>query len=169
MRLKQSIITTVTLIIMVVGLFCKTEAITIEAGHATVSWKGKGMVDDLGNGDRVFSGTITGTLLVKHLPEGSTPAQIHASKLDCQAMFRISENEEERHSALCIMRAHEDKDLAYGEMRCVGKKNECKGEFTFVWGKGGFKELQGPLLTSAVLSLRTRKKDEFMEAPIGRR
>ena len=49
----------------------------------------------------------------------------------------------ERHTALCLMRAHEGKDLAYGEIRCVGKKNECKGEFTFVWGMGGFKGITG--------------------------
>jgi hypothetical protein len=34
---------------------------------------------------------------------------------------------------------HEGKDLAYGEIRCAGKKDECKGEFMFVWGTGGFK------------------------------
>ncbi len=143
MRFRQSIIRTVTLLVMSTGLFCGAEAKTIEAGHATVSWKGKGVIDDLGNGDRVFSGTVTGTMFVKHLPEGSAPAQIHATKLGCQAIFRISENEEERHTALCIMRAHEGKDLAYGEIRCVGKKDECKGEFTFVWGRGGFKGISG--------------------------
>jgi hypothetical protein len=74
---RQSIIPTVTLLVMSMGLFCGAEAKTIEAGHATVSWKGKGVIDDLGDGDRVFSGTLTGTILVKHLPEGSEPAQIH--------------------------------------------------------------------------------------------
>lgn len=57
--------------------------------------------------------------------------------------FRISENGEERHAALCIIRAHEGKDLAYGEMRCVGKKDECTGECSFVRGKGGFKGITG--------------------------
>ena len=143
MRFRQTIIPTITLLAMSVGLFDWAEAKTIEAGHATVSWKGKGVVEDLGNGDRIFSGTVTGTLLVKHLPEGSEPAQVHAAKLDCQAIFRINEIEEDLHTALCIMKAHEGKDLAYGEIRCVGKKDECKGEFTFLWGKGGFKGIKG--------------------------
>lgn len=143
MRFKPSSIPIATLLILSMGFLCRAEANTIKAGHATVSWKGKGVIDDLGSGNRVFSGTITGTLLVKHLPDGSAPAQIHAGKLDCQAIFRISENAEERHTALCIMRAHEGKDLAYGEMRCVGKKSECTGEFTFVWGSGGFKGITG--------------------------
>ena len=143
MQFRQLITPAVILFIMSIGFVCDAEANTIEAGHATVSWKGKGVIDDLGNGDRVFSGTLTGTLLVKHLPEGSAPSQIHAGKIDCQAIFRISENEEERHTALCIVRAHEGKDLAYGEIRCVGKKDECKGEFSFVWGKGGFKGITG--------------------------
>lgn len=95
-RLRQSIIPTVTLLVMGMGPFGWAEAKSIEAGHATVSWKGKGAVDDLGDGDRVFGGTVTGTVLVKHLPEGSAPAQIHAAKLDCQAIFRISEKGEER-------------------------------------------------------------------------
>jgi hypothetical protein len=143
MRFRSSVIWAVSLLLVGMGLFSWAEAKTIEAGHATVSWKGKGVVEDLGNGDRVFSGAITGTLLVKHLPEGSAPAQIHAGKLDCQAIFRISENEEERHTALCVIRTHEGKDLAYGEMRCMGKKEECKGEFTFVWGRGGFTGIGG--------------------------
>jgi hypothetical protein len=33
---------------MSMGLFCGAEAKTIDAGHATVSWKGKGVIDDLG-------------------------------------------------------------------------------------------------------------------------
>jgi hypothetical protein len=129
----------------VMGLFyeAEAEAKTVAAGHATVSWKGKGVIDDLGDGNRVFGGTITGTILVKHLPEGSAPAEIHAGKIDCQAIFRISETNEERHTALCIVRVHEGKDLAYGEMRCAGKKEECKGDFTFVWGTGGFKGITG--------------------------
>ena len=143
MRFKPSSIPIATLLILSMGFFCEAGAKTIKAGHATVSWKGKGVIDDLGSGNRVFSGAITGALLVKHLPDGSAPAQIHAGKLDCQAIFRISENEEEQHTSLCMMRAHEGKDLAYGEMRCVGKKNACTGEFTFVWGSGGFKGITG--------------------------
>ena len=143
MRFRKAIILTVTFLVMSIGLFWGAEAKTIEAGHATASWKGQGVIDDLGDGYRVFSGTINGTLLVKHLPEGSVPAQIHAGKIECQAIFRISENNEERHNALCIVRTHEGKDLAYGEMRCIGKKDECKGEFTGVWGRGGFKGITG--------------------------
>jgi hypothetical protein len=143
MRFRLSLIPTVTLLVMSMGLFCGAEAKTIKAGHATVSWKGQGVIEDLGDGHRVFSGTITGTLFVKHLPEGSAPAQIHKTKMDCQAILRISENEEERQTVLCIIKAHEGKDLAYGEIRCVGKKEECKGEFTFVWGSGGFKGITG--------------------------
>jgi hypothetical protein len=143
MRFKRSIIPTVFLLVMSMGLFYEAEAKTVAAGHATVSWKGKGVIDDLGDGNRVFGGTITGIILVKHLPEGTAPAEIHAGKLDCQAIFRISENNEERHTALCIVKVHEGKDLAYGEIRCAGKKDECKGEFTFVWGTGGFKGITG--------------------------
>lgn len=100
MRFRRSIIPTVFLLIMSMGLFYEAEAKTVAAGHATVSWKGKGVIDDLGYGNRVFGGTVTGIILVKHLPEGSAPAEIHAGKLDCQAIFRISENSEERHTRL---------------------------------------------------------------------
>jgi hypothetical protein len=41
------------------------------------------------------------------------------------------------------MTAHEGKDVAYGEMRCTGKKDECKGEYTFTYGSGGFKGISG--------------------------
>jgi len=143
MRFRQYIVATVTLLVMSVGLFVGAEATTIDAGHATVSWKGKGVIDDLGDGDRVFSGTLTGIILVKHLPEGSKPAQVHRTKMDCQAILYLSKNVEERKTILCILRAHEGKDLAYGEIRCAGKTGECKGEMTWVWGKGGFKGITG--------------------------
>ena len=81
MRIKQSIILTIALFVMSMGPFGWAEAKRIEAGHATVSWKGNGVVDDLGDGDRIFSGTMTGTVLVKHLPEGSKPAQIQIAQL----------------------------------------------------------------------------------------
>ena len=67
MRFRRSIIPTVFLLGISMGLFYEAEAKTVAAGHATVSWKGKGVIDDLGDGNRVFGGTITGTILVKHL------------------------------------------------------------------------------------------------------
>jgi hypothetical protein len=149
-RFRPSIILTITLLVLSMGFFYEAEAKPIEAGHATVSWKGKGMIDDLGDGDSVFSGTLTGTILVKHLPEGSAPAQIHETKMDCQAILYISKNVEERKTILCILRAHQGKDLAYGEIRCVGKTGECNGEMTWVWGKGGSRGLQGRRPSSAV-------------------
>ena len=142
MRFRQFIVPTVTLLVMGVGFFEGAESKTIEAGEATASWNGKGVIDDLEEGDRVFSGTINGTMFIRH-PEGSGHALIHAAKIDCQAVVFLSESKEERQSALCIMTTHEGKDVAYGEMRCVGKKDDCKGEFTFSWGSGGFKGITG--------------------------
>jgi len=143
MRFSQSIISTVALLVIGTGLFSMAEAKTIEAGHATVSWTGQGVIDDLGNGDRIFRGMITGTMLVKHLPDGSAPPQIHKGKMDCQAILHISENQEGPKTGVCIIRTHEDKDLAYVEIRCTGNKGECKGEMTWAWGKGGFKGITG--------------------------
>src|SRR5437773_12458555 len=127
MQLRPCIVASVTFLVLSLGFFCEAEAKTIEAGHATVSWKGKGVIDDLGDGDRVFSGILTGTILVKHLSEGSEPAQIHKTKMDCPTILYISKNVEERKTILCILRAHQGKDLAYGEIRCAGKTCECKG------------------------------------------
>ena len=143
MQFRQSIILTVTLLVMTLGLFCGAEAKTIEAGHATMSWTGQGVIDDLGDGDRIFRGMITGAILVKHLPAGSEPAQIHKGKMDCQAILHISQNQEGPKTGVCIIKAHGDKDIAYVEIRCAGNKGECKGEMTWVWGKGGFKGITG--------------------------
>lgn len=143
MRFRHSIIPMVTFLVMSLGLFCGAEATTIEAGHGTVSWTGQGVIDDLGDGDRVFRGMITGTILVKHPPAGSAPPQIHKGKMDCQAILHISENREGPKTGVCIIKAHEDKDLAYVEIRCVGMKGECKGEMTWAWGRGGFKGIKG--------------------------
>lgn len=116
---------------------------TIEAGDATASWTGKGVIDDLDGGDSIFSGTLTGTMFIRH-PEGEAGhALIHAAKIECQTVIRISEKKEEQHAALCVMTAHEGKDAAYGEIRCTGKKDDCRGEFTFTYGRGGFKGIAG--------------------------
>ena len=58
MQFRSFIIPTVALLVMGLGIFCGAEAKTIEAGHATVSWKGQGVIEDLGDGYRVFSGAI---------------------------------------------------------------------------------------------------------------
>ncbi|THJ25231.1 MAG: hypothetical protein CAF45_001635 [Nitrospira sp. CG24E] len=143
MGFRRFIISTVVLLVISTGLLSMAEAATIEAGHATVSWTGQGVIDDVGDGDRIFRGKITGTMLVKHHPVGSAPSQIHKGKMDCQAILHISENQEGPKTGVCVIRAHEDKDLAYVEIRCVGTKGECKGEMTWAWGKGGFKGITG--------------------------
>ncbi len=143
MQFRQSTILTVALLVMSLGLLCRAEATTIDAGHATVSWTGQGIIDDLGDGDRIFRGTITGTMLVKHLPVGSAPPQIHKGKMNCQAILHISEKQEGPKTGVCLISAHDDKDLAYVEIRCAGVKGECKGDMTWVWGKGGFKGITG--------------------------
>jgi hypothetical protein len=143
MRFRPSLILTITLLVLSMGLFYESEAKTVDAGHATVSWKGKGVIEDLGDGGRFFSGTLTGTILVKHLPEGSEPAQIHKTKMECKTIFYISRTIEQRKTVLCILRAHEGKDLAYVEIRCAGKTGDCKGDMKWVWGEGGFKGITG--------------------------
>jgi hypothetical protein len=142
MPLKPSIRLKIIILLMSVGMLGSAEAKTIEAGEATASWSGKGVIDDLGEGQLVFSGAITGTMFVRHNQE-SGHALIHASKLQCQTVARMSEHKEEQQSALCIMTAHEGKDIAYGEMRCIGPKDDCRGEYTFTWGSGAFKGITG--------------------------
>ena len=156
-RFRQSIIPTVSFLVMSMGLFGAAEAKTIEAGHATMSWTGQGVIDDLGDGDKIFRGPITGSFLVKHLPEGSALPQIHKGKMDCQAILHISQNQEGPKTGVCIIRAHEDKDLAYVEIRCVGNKGECKGEMTWVWGKGGFKGITGTTPFVSVIYIEQAK------------
>jgi len=160
MRVRPSAVTTIVLLIMGMTFFCDAEAKTIDAGHATVSWKGKGVIDDLGDGERVFSGTLTGTILVKHLPEGSAPAQIHQTKMDCQAILYINKDVEQQKTILCMLRAHQGKDVAYGEIRCTGKTGECKGEMTWVWGKGGFKGITGTTPFVAGIYIEEQKEGE---------
>jgi hypothetical protein len=142
MQVARRVLLAAVVLPIYMGMCGIAEAKTIEAGDATASWTGKGTLEDLGDGDRVFSGAITGTMFIRH-PEESARALIHAAKIECQTVARISENKEEQHTALCVMTAHEGKDVAYGEMRCAGKKDECKGEYIFTYGSGGFKGITG--------------------------
>lgn len=157
MRYRQSILPAIILLVVSAGLFGSADAKTVEAGEGTASWNGKGIIEDVGAGERIFRGSITGTMFIRH-PEGAAHTRIHAAKIDCQAIVRLSGNEEERQAALCIMSAHEGKDIAYGEMRCVGKKDDCKGEFTFSWGSGGFTGITGT--TPFVGGINIEQKEE---------
>jgi hypothetical protein len=141
MQWRKNVLVTGALACMSLGCFITAESKTIEAGEATASWNGKGVIHDLGDGEAVFSGTIIGTMFIRHGQELGR-ALIHAAKIQCQTVARISENKEEQ-SALCLMTAHEGKDIAYGEMRCVGKKDDCQGTYTFTWGSGGLKGITG--------------------------
>lgn len=157
MRFTRSILSITTPLILSLSLIHAAEAKTIEAGEATASWNGTGLIQDLGDGGRVFTGAITGTMFIRH-PEGGGHSRIHAAKIDCQTVVHITENTEERQSALCMMTAHEGKDVAYGEMRCTGKKDDCRGEFTFSWGSGAFKGITGT--TPFVGGINIERKDE---------
>lgn len=144
------------LLFMSMGLFDSADAKTVEAGEATASWSGKGVIGDLGDEETVFSGAITGTMFIRHRQE-SGRALIHAAKIQCQTVARISENKEEQ-TALCLMTAHEGKDIAYGEMRCIGKKDDCQGTYTFTWGSGAFKGITGT--TPFVGGINIERKEE---------
>lgn len=157
MRFKPYLLPAVTFVIITTGVFNPARAKVIEAGEATASWNGTGMIQDLGDGNRVFTGAITGTMFIRH-PEGAGHSRIHAAKIDCQAVVLINDDKEERQNALCVMTAHEGKDVAYGEVRCVGKKDDCRGEFAFSWGSGAFKGITGT--TPFVGGINIERKEE---------
>lgn len=74
MRFRLSIILKFTLLVVSFGVLYEVEAKSAEAGHATVSRKGKGVIDDLGDGDRIFSITSVTLLLLTlfvlpHVPQ----------------------------------------------------------------------------------------------------
>ena len=60
MRLRPFIILPITLLVMIVASFSEAEAKTIDAGHATVSWKGKGVIDDPGDGTESLAALLPG-------------------------------------------------------------------------------------------------------------
>ena len=116
----------------------------------------------LGNGDKVFSGTLTGTILVKHLPEGSAPAQIHATKMDCQAILYISKNcRGTEYGPLHLESPCRTRTSRTGKYDVLGKTGECKGEFTWVWGKGGFKGITGTTPFVAGIYIEEQKEGEI--------
>jgi hypothetical protein len=51
-----------------------------------------------------------------------------------------------------------------------GKTGECKGEMTWVWGKGGFKGITGttPFVAGIYIQEQNRKRERSTEVPIGR-
>ena len=116
---------------------------TFEAGDASTSWIGSGEVHDLGEGEQVINGMIKGVMIVRHF-KGAVRGTIHSTKLVCP--IRVNLNKQENYKAslgICTILAHEGKDIAYAEWKCVGNLNECEGEFTFAGGAGGFSGISG--------------------------
>ena len=74
MQFRHFINLTITLFSLSMGIFYNAEAATIDAGHATMSWTGQGVIDDLGDGERVFKGTITG-----HIPREASSRGLDAA------------------------------------------------------------------------------------------
>jgi hypothetical protein len=75
---------------------------------------------------------ISGAMLIRH-PDGAAHTRIHAAKIDCQAAVRLSEDNEERQSALCMMSAHEGKGIT-GTMPFVGGIDIEKKEEGQIYG-----------------------------------
>ena len=157
MQARGHVSAVAVLVLNTAAFLCDAHAKVIEAGDATASWTGKGVIEDLDDGDSVFSGAVSGTMFIRH-PEGTAHAVIHAAKIECQTVIRFSRTKQEEHAALCVMTAHEGQDVAYGELRCAGKKDDCRGEFTFTYGKGAFRGINGK--TPFVGGINIERKQE---------
>jgi hypothetical protein len=135
----------------------RADAKTVQAGNATASWSGRGVIQDIGDGDSVFSGRITGTMFIRHGQETGR-ARIHAAKIECHTLARLRQDDEEQQTALCVIAAHEGKDVAYAEARCTGKKDDCRGEFVFRYGVGAFAGITGA--TPFVAGINIERKED---------
>lgn len=131
---------------------------TFEAGESNSSWNGTGEVQDLGNGEQVINGIVKGVMIARHKGEAKTV--VHSSRLVCS--MRVNLNRKNDYGAmvgLCTIVAHEGKDVAYGQWKCVGTLKACEGEFTFTGGAGGFSGVSGttPFYTEIVFELQDGK------------
>ena len=131
---------------------------TVEAGESNSSWNGTGEIQELGNGDQIINGTLKGVLIARHKAEGKMT--VHSSKLVCPV--RVNLNRKKDYQAvdgLCTIVAHEGKDVAYANWKCVGNLKECEGEFTFTGGTGAFSGISGttPFQTNIVFELQEGK------------
>ena len=136
----------------------KAYAKTIEAGESNSSWNGTGEVQDLANGEQVVHGILKGVLIARHKGEDKTV--VHSSRLVCPV--RVNLNRKNDYGAMagyCTIVAHEGKDVAYAQWKCVGTLKECDGEFTFTGGSGGFSGISGttPFNTRIVFELQEGK------------
>ncbi len=126
-----------------VGNGSLASAKTFEAGDASTSWIGTGVVHDLGDGEQVINAMINGVMIVRHF-EDEDRETIHTAKLVCPVRVNLNtKNKQETILGLCTIIAHEGIDVSYAQLKCVGNLNECEGEFTFTGGSGGFSGISG--------------------------
>lgn len=116
---------------------------TVEAGDTSTSWNGSGEVVDLVDGHQVINAKVQGMIIARHKTTDSKMV-VHTSKLVCPV--RVDQKRSDDYmmiEGLCTMMAHEGRDIGFAHWKCVGSLNECKGEFTFTGGLGGFTGMSG--------------------------
>lgn len=131
---------------------------TVEAGDSSSSWIGSGEVQELGNGEQVINGIVKGVLIARHKGEGKLI--VHSSRLACPVRVNVNKkNDFKAITGLCTIIAHEGNDVAYAQWQCAGTMTECKGEFTFTGGTGGFNGVSGttPFETSIIFEAQEGK------------
>jgi len=116
---------------------------TLDAGHASTSWLGRGEVHDLGDAGQVINAIVKGVMVVRH-SQGAKGRIVHTAQLECPIRVTLDKKDTQRtYLGLCTIFAHEGKDIGYAEWRCSGDARECEGQFTFTGGAGGFSGISG--------------------------
>lgn len=134
------------------------EAKTVEAGASSLSWIGSGEFLELGNGEQVINGIVQGALIVRH--QGGDKLVVHSSKPSCPVRVSLNRTKDfQAIEGLCTIVAHEAKDIGFAHWKCTGTLKECKGEFTFTGGLGGWTGMSGttPFQTSIVFEQQEGK------------
>ena len=115
---------------------------TVEAGDTSTSWNGSGEVQDLVDGHQLINGKVQGMVITRHKNKGKMV--VHMSKLVCPVRVDQKRSDDYmRIEGLCTLIAREGKDIGFAHWNCVGTLKECKGEFTFTGGLGGFAGMSG--------------------------
>jgi hypothetical protein len=139
--------------------YSMAHAKAVEAGDSSSSWIDSGKVLELGHGDhQVIHGLVKGILISRHTGDGKLI--VHSSKLACPVRVNVNEkNDYKAIAGLCTLIAHEGKNVAYAQWQCVGTMTDCKGEFAFTGGAGGFSGVSGttPFETSILFEAQEGK------------
>ena len=133
----------VSLLVWTVGIPQVSFSATIVGGDVTAQWSGKGRLFEMENYRKFFHGEVNGTF-EERPPLGGKAGFFNLAQVRCQVSMNIDPKTKARDSfGTCTITIRDTHEVIHSRWSCTSLAEDCKGEFTWMWGTGRFIGISG--------------------------